>query len=63
MNLEQYFEKNVRVTSVNGVKYTGKVDVFAYAKDNDTNEDAIAITSAGLWLDESDIKSIEILEN
>ncbi len=64
MNLRQYFGKIVRVIDVDNVEYTGKVNAFTYAKDNgDIGEDSIAIFSAGIELTESDIKSIEILED
>ncbi len=63
MNLEQYFNRRVRVIDKLGKAYVGVVDVFTYAKDNDVNEDAIAISGVGIWLDESDIQSIELIDN
>ncbi len=63
MKLAQYKGKNVVVHSIGGNTYSGIVNLYTPAKDNDINEDAIAIYSAGIWLDESDIKSIEIVES
>ncbi|MCD7811087.1 MAG: hypothetical protein LUG91_04450 [Ruminococcus sp.] len=62
MDLEQYFCKKVRVLAINGKEYVGKVDAFTYAKDNDDTEDSIAIFEEGIELGESDIVSIEIIE-
>ena len=57
MNLEQYYEKNVKVIDVYGKTHIGKVDVYTQPNDNDGQE-AIALTT-GVWLDESEIRSIE----
>ncbi|MCD7890972.1 MAG: hypothetical protein LUG26_04150 [Ruminococcus sp.] len=63
MDLRQYFHKKVRVKSINGKEYVGKVAAFTYAKDNgDIGEDSIAIFEEGIELGESDIVSIEIIE-
>ncbi len=61
LKLSQYQGSYVVVTDNNGVRHEGKVVLFTPAKDNDVNEDAIAIDS-GVWLDESDIHSIHILD-
>ncbi|MCD7811204.1 MAG: hypothetical protein LUG91_05050 [Ruminococcus sp.] len=64
MNLRQYFHKKVRVISASGKEYIGKVDAFTYAKDNgDIGEDSIAIRPAHVELAESEIKSIEVIED
>ncbi|MCD7811205.1 MAG: hypothetical protein LUG91_05055 [Ruminococcus sp.] len=64
MNLEQYFCKKVRVVDIDGIEYVGKVNAFTYAKDNgDVGEDSIAIFSADIELAESEIKSIEVIED
>ncbi|MCC8136416.1 MAG: hypothetical protein LIO40_07115 [Ruminococcus sp.] len=63
MDLEQYFCKKVRVKSISGKEYVGKVAAFTYAKDNgDIGEDSIAIFEERIELAESEIKSIEIIE-
>ena len=59
MNLRQYFCKVISVVTVDGKKYTGKVDVHLPPNDNDGKE-GIGI-NCGVWLDEDEIKSIEIL--
>ena len=58
MNLLQYYEKSVIVIDTDGVEHHGVVDTYAQPNDNEGQE-AIALTS-GIWLDESDIKSIEL---
>ncbi|MCC8135972.1 MAG: hypothetical protein LIO40_04770 [Ruminococcus sp.] len=63
MNLRQYFHKKVRVISASGKEYIGEVAAFTYAKDNDDGEDSIAIRPAHVELSESEIKSIEIIED
>ncbi len=59
MNLDEYYGKMVRVADNYGKIHIGKVDVYAQPNDND-GEEAIALSS-GVWLDESDIKSIELV--
>ncbi len=61
IDLEQFFNKTVRVVDLKGCIYTGKVDLFEYAKDNDESEDCISI-DCGWWFYESDIKLIEIID-
>lgn len=58
MKLEQFYGKKVKVIDVQGKAHIGKVDVYTQPNDNDGQE-AIALTT-GVWLDESDIRSIEI---
>jgi hypothetical protein len=58
MNLLQYYEKSVIVIDIDGIEHRGIVNTYAQPNDNDGQE-AIALTS-GIWLDESDIKSIEL---
>ncbi len=58
LDLSQFRHKRVVVIDAYGETYTGKVNLFTAAKDNDTNEDAIAL-DCGVWLDESDIKEIK----
>lgn len=63
MDLEQYFCKKVRVVDIDDIEYIGKVAAFTYAKDNgDIGEDSIAIFEERIELAESEIKSIEIIE-
>ncbi|MCC8136232.1 MAG: hypothetical protein LIO40_06145 [Ruminococcus sp.] len=64
MNLRQYFHKKVRVVDIDDIEYIGEVAAFTYAKDNgDIGEDSIAIRPAHVELAESEIKSIEIIED
>ncbi len=61
MKLNTYRNKNVRVIDANGKMYVGKVDLYTQPNDND-GEEAIALSS-GIWLDESDIQSIELIKD
>ncbi len=63
MNLIQYEGKNVRVCTKDGMVYSGIVDLYTSTNDNDVNEPAIAISTEYIWLDESEIKSIEVIED
>ncbi|MCD8188086.1 MAG: hypothetical protein LUD57_05685 [Ruminococcus sp.] len=63
MNLIQYEGKNVRVCTKDGMVYSEIVDLYTSANDNDVNEPAIAISTEYIWLDESEIKSIEVIED
>lgn len=49
----------VKVIDINGKMHIGKVVLYTQPNDND-GEEAIALSS-GVWLDESDIKSIELV--
>jgi hypothetical protein len=62
MKLKDYKGKRIRAVVVNGDIYIGKVILFTPATDNEINEDAIALDT-GWWLDESDIKTIEIIND
>lgn len=55
-----YLGKKVNIVDVNENMYTGIVDSYAYAKDND-GVDAITL-SCGVWLDWDEIESIEIID-
>lgn len=57
-DLSTFRGKRVSVTDVDGERYTGKVTMFTYGKDNETGEDAIVIDSS-VWLEESDISEIK----
>jgi hypothetical protein len=57
----KYFQKKVSIVCYDGEKYTGVVDVYAYAKDND-GVAGFALSDIGLWIDENEIQSIEILD-
>jgi hypothetical protein len=59
MKLKDYDGQKVRVVDVYGKTHIGFVDSYTQPNDNDGQE-AITLTS-GVWLDESDIKSIEIV--
>ncbi len=59
MKLEKYSGKKVRVVGTNGEVYVGTVDLYTQPNDNDGME-AIAIFDCGVWLDEEDIKSIQL---
>lgn len=59
MNLKNYYEKNVIVVTYSGKKYKGFVDIYTQPNDND-GEEAITL-DCGVWLDESDIKTIVII--
>lgn len=59
MNLKPYYNKNVIVIDTNDVEHKGCVDSYTPSNDNG-GQDAISLTS-GIWLDESDIKSIKIV--
>lgn len=61
-NLSQFQNKKVKVIDMEDDVYIGNVVLFTPAKDNDSEEDAIAISS-GIWLDEGEIKSIEVVED
>lgn len=54
-----YLGKKVNIVDVNENMYTGIVDSYAYAKDND-GVDAITL-SCGVWLDWDEIESIEMI--
>lgn len=58
MSLKNYYEKNVIITTHSGKVYKGFVDVYTQPNDND-GEEAIAL-DCGVWLDESDIKTITL---
>lgn len=59
-NLSQYhYGDSVVVTDTDGKEYQGIITLFTPAKDNEVDEDAIAIDS-GYWFDESDIQSIKL---
>jgi len=62
MKLKDYKGKRIRAVGVNDDIYIGKVTLFTPATDNEINEDAIALDT-GWWLDESDIKTIEIIND
>lgn len=57
MKLNAYRNKKVKVIDINDKIHIGKVELYTQPNDNDGQE-AIALTT-GIWLDESDIKSIE----
>lgn len=59
MKLNIYRNKKVKVVDVNNKTYIGKVELYTQPNDND-GEEAISLDS-GVWLDESDIKSIELV--
>ncbi|RHO50739.1 hypothetical protein DW115_01285 [Clostridium sp. AM09-51] len=59
MSLKNYYEKNVIVVTYSGKRYKGLVDIYTQPNDNG-GEEAITL-DCGVWLDESDIKTIEII--
>ena len=59
MSLKNYYEKNVIVVTFSEKKYKGLVDIYTQPNDND-DEEAITL-DCGVWLNESDIKTIEII--
>lgn len=59
MKLNIYRNKKVKVVDVNNKTYIGKVELYTQPNDND-GEEAISLDS-GVWLDGSDIKSIELV--
>ncbi len=59
MSLKNYYEKNVIVVTYSRKKYKGLVDIYTQPNDND-DEETITL-DCGVWLDESDIKTIEII--
>ncbi len=60
-NPRVFFKKKIHVVSTDGKEYTGVVDTYAYAKDND-GVAGFALADIGLWIDEDEIKSIEIID-
>ena len=60
ISLESCFCKNVKIVCINGTTYSGYVDTYLPPQDNDGQE-GIGINT-GYWFDESDIKTIEIIE-
>ena len=59
MSLKNKKKKNVIVVTYSGKRYKGLVDIYTQPNDND-GEEAITL-DCGVWLDESDIKTIEII--
>lgn len=60
MSLSIYRNKTVKVIDANNKIYIGRVNLYTQPNDND-GEEAIALDT-GIWLDESEIKSIEEVE-
>lgn len=61
MKLNIFRNKKVKVVDVNNKTYIGKVELYTQPNDNDGQE-AISLSS-GIWFDESDIKSIEEIQD
>ena len=60
MDLKKFDGKNVKVVGTDGKTYSGFVDLYTQPNDNDGVE-AIAL-SCGIWLDATDIKTIEAID-
>ena len=65
-NLNKYEFKTVRVTATDGTVYTGFVDLYTSAADNDDTEESICIlptrvSKSGIELYASEIHAVEIL--
>ncbi len=59
MNLENLYNKKIEVIDVYGHNHVGIVELYTQPNDNDGKE-AIALSS-GIWLDEDEIKSINLI--
>ncbi len=62
MDLSNFFKKKVRIIDLSGKETIGYCDGYIPDKDNDISEDSIEIGKAGVGFYESDIQSIEIVE-
>ncbi len=60
MSLKNFDGKKVRVIGTDGKTYSGFVELYTQPNDNDGVE-AIAL-SCGIWLDATDVKTIEIID-
>lgn len=60
-NPRLFFKKKVRIVSNDEKEHTGVVSSYSYAKDND-GKAGFALSDIGLWIDEDEIKSIEIID-
>ena len=60
LNLDVYENKKVKIVDIDGDTFIGKVTLYTQPNDNDGQE-AVALDT-GWWFDESDIKSIEVVE-
>ncbi|MCI8993387.1 MAG: hypothetical protein HFG80_11815 [Eubacterium sp.] len=65
MELKMFYGKKVRIISMNGKKFQGKVTDYFYPEDNEPEMESIAIddifSGNAVEFPESDIKSIEII--
>ncbi len=62
MKLSRFLGKKVQLGCTNGKTYTGKIIDHIFSKDNDIDEESISL-EGGYGFYESDIKSIEIVED
>ena len=58
MSLRKYHGEKVIITTYDGEKYKGFIDVYLQPNDND-GEEGIGL-DIGMWFDESDIKEISL---
>lgn len=64
MNLNQYLDKNVFISSINGKTFTGYVDDYYYPDENESGKESIVILTKDkkyIEFTEEDITDIKII--